>query len=159
MTRYWLLKSEPSCFSLEDLKQSPNQTAPWDGIRNYQARNFMCKDMHVGDKAFFYHSSCTPPGIVGTMTIVQEAYPDYTAFDPKSDHPDPKSTPENPRWFMVDVRFESEFKHLIPLELLKQKPELQHMQLLQKGNRLSILPITAHEWAFIHQLGEITHVK
>ncbi len=158
MTHYWLLKSEPSCFSLEDLKQSPNQTTHWDGIRNYQARNFMRNDMQVGDKAFFYHSSCTPPGIIGTMTVVKEAYPDYTAFDPKSDHPDPKSTPENPRWFMVDVRFEHEFKQLIPLERLKQQPELQHMQLLQKGNRLSILPITPDEWAFIHTLGEISHV-
>ncbi|MCH9756812.1 MAG: EVE domain-containing protein [Gammaproteobacteria bacterium] len=158
MTRYWLLKSEPSCFSLEDLKQSPNQTTHWDGIRNYQARNFMCNDMQLGDKAFFYHSSCTPPGIVGTMTVVQTAYPDHTAFDPESDHPDPKSTPEKPRWFMVDVRFEHEFKHLIPLETLKKQPALQHMQLLQKGNRLSILPITPDEWAFITNLGENSHV-
>lgn len=158
MTRYWLLKSEPSCFSIKDLKQSPNQTTHWDGIRNYQARNFMRDDMQIGDKAFFYHSSCPFPGIVGTMTVVQTAYPDHTAFDPNSDHPDPKSTPDKPRWFMVDVRFEHEFKHLIPLESLKKQPELQHMQLLQKGNRLSILPITSNDWAFINTLGETSHV-
>ncbi|MDX2345584.1 MAG: EVE domain-containing protein [Legionella sp.] len=158
MTRYWLLKSEPSCFSLEDLKQSPNQTTHWDGIRNYQARNFMRDDMQIGDKAFFYHSSCPLPGIIGTMIVTKTAYPDHTAFDPKSDHPDPKSTPEKPRWFMVDVQFEHEFKQLIPLNTLKQQPELEHMQLLQKGNRLSILPIRPEEWAFINQLGEVSHV-
>ncbi len=158
MTRYWLFKSEPSCFSLEDLKKSPNQTTHWDGIRNYQARNFMRDDMKVGDKAFFYHSSCTPPGIVGTMTVVQTAYPDHTAFDPQSDHPDPKSTLEKPRWFMVDVRFEHEFRQLISLDTLRKQPELQSMQLLQKGNRLSILPITPDEWVFISQIGESTHV-
>ena len=158
MTRYWLLKSEPSCFSLNDLKNAPNQTTPWDGIRNYQARNFMMKEMKIGDKAFFYHSSCPRPGIVGTMTVVQPAYPDHTAFDLGSDHPDPKSTPEKPRWFMVDMRFEHEFKALVSLESLKTYPELQHMKLLQKGNRLSILPITPNEWDFITHLGETTHV-
>jgi predicted RNA-binding protein with PUA-like domain len=158
MTRYWLLKSEPSCFSLENLKQSPNQTTHWDGIRNYQARNFMRDNMQIGDKAFFYHSSCKEPGIVGTMTVTQTAYPDHTAFDPKSEHPDPKSTPEKPRWFMVDVQFEHEFKQIIPLNSLKNKPELAHMQLLQKGNRLSILPIHPDEWAFINQLGDTPHV-
>jgi predicted RNA-binding protein with PUA-like domain len=158
MTRYWLLKSEPSCFGLEDLKQSPDQTTHWDGIRNYQARNFMRDNMQLGDKAFFYHSSCALPGIVGTMTVVKTAYPDHTAFDPESEHPDPKSTPEKPRWFMVDLRFEDEFKQLISLNALKQYPELQQMQLLQKGNRLSILPITTEEWSFINRLGETTHV-
>lgn len=154
MTRYWLFKSEPTCFSIDDLKNSPEQTTHWDGIRNYQARNFMRNEMKVGDKAFFYHSSCTPPGVIGTMTVVQSAYPDHTAFDPESDHPDPKSTPENPRWFMVDVKFEREFPELITLERLKQYPELAHMKLLQKGNRLSILPITPEEWAFIMNLGD-----
>ncbi len=158
MTRYWLLKSEPSCFSLEDLKKAPKQTTHWDGIRNYQARNFMRNEMQVGDKAFFYHSSCAQPGIVGTMTVVRNAYPDHTAFDANSDHPDPKSTPENPRWFMVDVQFEREFKHLIPLHTLKKYAELQHMKLLQKGNRLSILPITPDEWGFISHLGDTSHV-
>ncbi len=158
MTRYWLLKSEPNCFSLDDLKHAPNQTTHWDGIRNYQARNFMRDDMQVGDQAFFYHSSCKQPGIVGTMEVIKPAYPDHTAFDPKSEHPDPKSTPESPRWFMVDVRFSQAFKAPITLEILKKHPELEHMKLLQKGNRLSILPITPDEWAFINQLGEIEHV-
>jgi predicted RNA-binding protein with PUA-like domain len=158
MTRYWLLKSEPSCFSLDDLKQSPHQTTHWDGIRNYQARNFMRDNMQLGDKAFFYHSSCPLPAIVGTMTVVKTAYPDHTAFDPGSEHPDPKSTPEKPRWFMVDLQFEHEFKHIIPLNSLKNQPELEQMQLLQKGNRLSILPIRPDEWAFISQLGEVPHV-
>ena len=152
MKRYWLLKSEPSCFSLDDLKNAPEQTTPWDGIRNYQARNFMKNDMRVGDEAFFYHSSCTPPGIVGTMTVVREAYPDHTAFDANSDHPDPKSTPENPRWFMVDMQFKQAFSHLIKLEALKQYPELHTMRLLQKGNRLSIMPMTPDEWQFIMNL-------
>jgi predicted RNA-binding protein with PUA-like domain len=152
MTQYWLLKSEPSCFGIDDLKQMPHQTDAWDGIRNYQARNFIRDDMHCGDRAFFYHSSCKTPGIVGTMTVVREAYPDDTAFDPKSDHPDPKSTPENPRWFMVDVKFEREFSQIISLEKLKHYPELHDMRLLQKGNRLSVLPITPDEWNFITNL-------
>lgn len=152
MTRYWLLKSEPSCFSIEDLQNMPNQTSPWDGIRNYQARNFMRKEMQIGDQAFFYHSSCATPGIVGTMEIVSHAYPDDTAFDPASDHPDPKSTPENPRWFMVDVRFKQQFSDIISLASLKTHPELDDMRLLQKGNRLSILPVSPDEWAFISNL-------
>jgi len=152
MTRYWLFKSEPSCFSIEDLKNIPNQTSPWDGIRNYQARNFMRDDMDVGDQAFFYHSSCSPPGIVGTIEIVSHAYPDDTAYDPTSDHPDPKSTPDNPRWFMVDVRFKQQFPTMLSLETLKQHPELEGMQLLQKGNRLSILPVSPHDWSFILNL-------
>lgn len=157
MTRFWLLKSEPNCFSLDDLKNAPNQTTHWDGVRNYQARNFMKNDMQIGDKAFFYHSNCTPPGIVGTMTVVKAAYPDHTAFDPKSEHPDPKSTPENPRWFMVDVQYESTFKHVVSLNQLKLRPELQDMKLLQKGNRLSILPITKEEWTLITKLGDTPH--
>ena len=152
MIRYWLLKSEPSCFSIEDLQNMPNQTSPWDGIRNYQARNFMCKEMQIGDQAFFYHSSCATPGIVGTMEIVSQAYPDDTAFDSTSDHPDPKSTPENPRWFMVDVCFKQQFSDIISLSSLKTHPELDDMRLLQKGNRLSILPVSPDEWAFISNL-------
>lgn len=158
MTRYWLFKSEPSCFSLDDLKHAPHQTTHWDGVRNYQARNFIRHDMQVGDQAFFYHSNCTPPGIVGTMQIVKNAYPDDTAFDPTSEHPDLKSTPDNPRWFMVDVQFAYAFKQLISLDMLKQQPSLSHMQLLKKGNRLSILPVSADEWDFIHTLGEIVYV-
>ncbi len=153
MTQYWLMKSEPTCFSIDDLYQRPNKTAPWDGVRNYQARNFMKNDMKVGDRAFFYHSSCTPPGIVGIIEIVSEAYPDYTAFDPTSQHPDPKSTPEHPRWFMVDVRFKTKLSSMIPLEQLRLYKELENLALLRRGNRLSIMPVSTEEWEFINQLG------
>ena len=150
MTHYWLMKSEPSCLSIDDLYNRPQHTAPWDGVRNYQARNFMRDTMRIGDKAFFYHSSCNPPGIVGTVDIISDAYPDYTAFDPNSEHPDAKSTPENPRWFMVDVRFKEKFSQIISLESLRQYPELEKMPLLRRGNRLSILPLTVDEWTFIN---------
>jgi predicted RNA-binding protein with PUA-like domain len=153
--RYWLMKSEPSCFSLDDLKNSPNQTYYWDGVRNYQARNFIRDDMQIGDKLFFYHSNCTPPGIVGIAEIVSEAYPDFTAFDPTSQHPDPKSTPDNPRWFMVDVQFREKFKHIISLNQLKQYAELANMPLLRKGNRLSITPLSPSEWEFITYLSTL----
>jgi predicted RNA-binding protein with PUA-like domain len=149
MTNYWLMKSEPSCFSIDDLRASNNQTSPWDGVRNYQARNFMRNDMKMGDLIFFYHSNCNPPGIVGIAEVASEAYPDYTAFDPNSDHPDAKSTPDNPRWFMVDVRFKERFDHIITLESLKQYPELQDMALVRRGNRLSVMPVSAKDWAFI----------
>ncbi len=149
---YWLMKSEPSCFSIDDLKNSPEQRSPWDGVRNYQARNFMRNDMRVGDQIFFYHSNCKQPGIVGIAEVASNAYPDFTAFDPNSDHPDLSSTPDNPRWFMVDVRFVVEFKNIISLESLKQYPQLESMQLLKKGNRLSVLPVTAQDWLFIQEL-------
>ncbi|MCE3044416.1 MULTISPECIES: EVE domain-containing protein [Legionella] len=148
---YWLMKSEPSCFSIDDLQKAPNQTTHWDGVRNYQARNFI-KEMSTGDQILFYHSNCTPPGIIGIAEITSKAYPDFTAFDPDSEHPDPKSTPENPRWFMVDVRFKEKFKRLISLEELKNYPELGSMPLLRKGNRLSVMPVSAGEWHFIQEL-------
>lgn len=149
MTHYWLIKSEPTCFSLEDLRQSPDQTSPWDGVRNYQARNFMRDGMKMGDLLFFYHSNCKIPGIVGVAEVVSAPYPDYTAFDPNSDHPDPNSTPDNPRWFMVDVRFKEEFPHSVSLESMKHYPELTNMPLVRRGNRLSVMPVSEHEWAFI----------
>ncbi len=153
---YWLMKSEPSCFSMDDLKNAPNQTTCWDGVRNYQARNYMRNQMRIHDLVFFYHSNCTPPGIVGLAEVISEAYPDYTAFDPTSDHPDSHSTPDNPRWFMVDIRYVKKFNQIISLDLLKQQPELTHMQLLKKGNRLSVLPIRAEEWDTITRLGQLT---
>ncbi len=153
MRQYWLMKSEPSCFGIDNLIQSPHQTAPWDGVRNYQARNFM-RAMRKGDLIFFYHSNCSPPGIAGIAEVASEAYPDYTAWDPESEHPDPKSTAENPRWFMVDVHFIEKFKDLVSLELLKGHPALSKMQLLQKGNRLSVLPIRPEEWEYIMSLSE-----
>ncbi len=152
MANYWLMKSEPSCFSIDDLYNKPKQTAPWDGVRNYQARNFMQKSMQIGDLAFFYHSNCNPPGIVGIAEIISTAYPDYTAFDPTSEHPDPKSTPSNPRWFMVDVRFKNKFPHIISLESLRHYPELEDMPLLRRGNRLSITPVSKDQWDFINEL-------
>lgn len=146
---YWLMKSEPSCFSIEDLGQAPAQTTYWDGVRNYQARNFIRDAMHVGDQVFFYHSNCKIPGIAGTAEIVSEPYPDFTAFDPSSEHPDINSTPDKPRWYMIDIRFLSKFPQIIPLETLKQYQALHNMPLLRRGNRLSITPVTPQEWTFI----------
>ena len=147
--RYWLLKSEPDVFSLEDLKNSPNQTEPWDGIRNYQARNLMRDEMKVGDQAFFYHSRQAEPAIVGTVKVVREAYPDHTSWDPSSKYFDEKSSPENPRWLMVDVQFESEFSRPVTLKELRSVPELKEMFLLRKGMRLSVQPVTEEEFQMI----------
>ncbi len=147
--KYWLLKSEPDVFSLEDLKNCPNQTEHWDGIRNYQARNLMRDEMQVGDRAFFYHSRQTEPAIVGTAKVVREAYPDHTSWDPTSKYFDEKSTPENPRWLMVDVQFGSEFSRPVTLKELRSIPELNEMFLLRKGMRLSVQPVTEAEFQLI----------
>lgn len=152
MKKFWLIKSEPDCFSIDDLYASPNQTSAWDGVRNYQARNFMRDEMTIGDELFFYHSNCKSVGIAGIAEVVREAYPDYTAFDPTSEHPDPKSTIDNPRWFMVDVRFKQKFPSIISLHTLKQHPFLYDMPLLRKGNRLSVMPVRLDEWQFILDL-------
>lgn len=149
---YWLMKSEPTTFSLDDLKRKPKQTHYWDGVRNYQARNMMRDQMQLGDLAFFYHSNCQPPGIVGIAEVVKLAYPDFTAFDPNDPHFDPKSDPDKPRWWMVDVKFKAQFKRMVTLEELRQQPALAPMRLLQRGNRLSILPITEREWEIICRL-------
>lgn len=146
---FWLMKSEPECFSIDDLRNCPNQTSPWDGVRNYQARNFMRDDMRPGDLIFFYHSNCKEPGIVGVARVASEPYPDFTAWDMQSEHPDPASTPENPRWYMVDVQFVEKFKDVVSLGLMKTCAELQGFRLLQKGNRLSVLPVEAKDWHFI----------
>ena len=151
MKQYWLLKSEPSCFSIDDLKSAPKQTEHWDGVRNYQARNFIRDGMKKGDLAFFYHSNCTPPSIVGVIEVTSDPYPDFTAFDPESQHPDPNSTPDNPRWFMVDVTYKEKFSNPIALDTLKQYPQLEKMPLVRKGNRLSVMPISHEEWIFITQ--------
>lgn len=149
---YWLMKSEPSCFSIDDLMRAPQQTYYWDGVRNYQARNFMRDSMQIGDQVFFYHSNCKPPGIVGIAEVACSPYPDFTAFDPEHKHYDPASTPEKPRWVMVDVHFVEKFPTIIALDTLKQYHELSHMRVLQKGNRLSILPVEQSEWNFIIQI-------
>ena len=147
--RYWLMKTEPDCFGIEHLKARPKRTEHWDGVRNYQARNFMRDGMQKGDLAFFYHSSCAQPGIAGIVKIARAAYPDHTAWDPKNEHFDPKSSPANPIWVMVDVKLEREFKHLLPLTAIKANPALKGMPLVQRGTRLSVLPVTEKEWRAI----------
>ncbi len=146
---YWLMKSEPNAFSIDDLQQMPQQTEHWDGVRNYQARNMMRDQMKVGDQVFFYHSNCETPGIVGLMEVVRESYPDHTAFDPQSKYFDPKSSPGNPRWFMVDIKYIRHTKRVIPLTELKEQEPLENMPLVRKGNRLSIMPVTKAEWDYI----------
>lgn len=148
----WLFKSEPDAFSIDDLKSMPARTDHWDGIRNYQARNFMRDDMQKGDRGLFYHSSCAEPGIVGTLAIVSNAYPDHTARDPESSYYDPKATEEEPRWVMVDVKFTRKFRTVLRLADLKQVAELADMKLLSKGNRLSIMPVSDAHWDVIMTL-------
>jgi len=146
--RHWLMKSEPSEFSLADLRARPGRTGGWDGVRNYQARNNL-QAMRLGDRVLFYHSSVKVPEIVGTATVVREAYPDAGAFDKKSEYFDPKSDKAKPRWFMVDVKFESEFARPVPLPELRKMPALQAMFLVVKGMRLSVQPVTPEEFAAI----------
>ncbi|WP_435627869.1 EVE domain-containing protein [Candidatus Ferrigenium straubiae] len=146
--RYWLMKSEPSDCSIDDLAAMTNQTVAWYGVRNYQARNFMRDQMRVGDGALFYHSNCKEPGIAGIIKITSAAYPDATQFDRKSRFFDLKATPEQPRWFNVDVQLARKIP-LIPLGELRRHPELARMRTLQRGNRLSITPLDPAEWNFI----------
>lgn len=146
--RYWLMKSEPSDVSIDDLASISGQTVAWYGVRNYQARNFMRDQMRVGDKVFFYHSSCEQPGIAGIAEVSKLAYPDVTQFDPDSKYFDAKATPENPRWFNVDVRLVRKTR-LVSIKELRSHPELASMRILQKGNRLSITPVDPAEWSFI----------
>jgi predicted RNA-binding protein with PUA-like domain len=149
---YWLMKSEPSEFGIDDLINMPEQTEHWDGVRNYQARNMMRDEMKIGDQVFFYHSNCKEPGIVGIMEVVKEGYPDFTAFDPDDKHFDPKSDPEKPRWFMVDIKFVRKLNRTITLKELKEKPELADLALIRRGNRLSIMPVSPEQWDFILSL-------
>ncbi len=150
---YWLMKSEPDAFSIDDLKAMPNKTEHWDGIRNYQARNMMRDDMKKGDLIFFYHSNAKVIGIVGIAKVVKEAYPDFTAFEPESRYFDPKSDPDKPRWFMVDIKFVRKLKRTITLgELKNYSSVLEDMPLLRKGNRLSIMPVSESHWNFILDL-------
>jgi predicted RNA-binding protein with PUA-like domain len=146
--RYWLMKSEPDVFGVDDLAKRPRKTEPWTGVRNYQARNFMRDDMRPGDLAFFYHSSCPQPGVAGIVKISCAAYPDETQFDRKSEYYDPKATRENPRWFNVDVALVKKTR-LIGLDELRAHPELASMMVLKRGSRLSITPVTEREWQFV----------
>ncbi|HHM04627.1 MAG TPA: EVE domain-containing protein [Gammaproteobacteria bacterium] len=143
---YWLVKSEPGTFSIDDLRHSPKQTDHWDGVRNYQARNIMRDQMKCGDLVFFYHSNCKEPGIQGIAEVVREGYPDHTAWDPHSPYYDPKSCPDAPRWYMVDLRYQRKLHRVITLKELKQQPQLADMALLRRGNRLSVMPVRKQEW-------------
>ena len=144
------MKSEPDVYSIDDLRR--DKVEHWEGIRNYQARNFIRDEMTRGDLAFFYHSNCSEPGITGIMKIHKTAYPDFTAFDPEEKYYDPKSDPDNPRWFMVDVRYVRKLKRNVTLRELKLHQALSGMRLLQRGNRLSIMPVTEQEWNYILEL-------
>jgi predicted RNA-binding protein with PUA-like domain len=145
MVQYWLFKSEPTTFSIDDLVQSPRKTTCWEGVRNYQARNFL-KSMNVGDLGFFYHSNTDPPAIVGIVKVVKAAYPDSFAFDSRSRYFDPRSAPDSPRWFLVDVQFVKKFPQALHLEQLRAVKGLEKMELLRKGSRLSIQPVRPDEW-------------
>jgi predicted RNA-binding protein with PUA-like domain len=149
--RYWLMKSEPDVYSIDDLAREGK--TPWDGVRNYQARNFM-REMQVGDLVLFYHSNTTSPGVAGIARICREAYPDYTARNPQSDYFDPKSTPDNPIWMMVDVEFVEKFPHFVPLEELRSVKDLEGMLVLRRGMRLSIQPVEPTHFTLIRKMGQ-----
>ncbi len=149
--RYWLFKSEPNAYSYADLQN--DGVAEWDGVRNYQARNFLRDSIKEGDGILFYHSSTSPMAVVGTAVVVRDGYPDSTAWDPDSAHPDPQSTPETPRWYMVDIKADREFESQVTLEAIKNTPGLEKMMVAQRGSRLSIQPVTPEEWDIVTKLG------
>ncbi|MFZ9000809.1 MAG: EVE domain-containing protein [Bacteriovoracaceae bacterium] len=150
---YWLFKTEPDVFSIDDLKNRPKQVEHWDGVRNYQARNFMRDEIKLGDLVLIYHSNAKPLGVAGVAEVVKEAYPDHTQFDKSSQYYDPKSTEEKPRWYMVDVKFVEKFKNFISLENLKSHKELNDLIILRKGNRLSITPVEKKHFNYIKKIG------
>jgi predicted RNA-binding protein with PUA-like domain len=156
--QYWLMKTEPDTFGVDDLAAAPRSTTSWDGVRNYQARNMIRDDMKREDQVFLYHSSTAVPGIVAVMEVVKEGYPDKTAFDRKDDHYDPESDPAKPRWFVVDVRLKRRFARVVTLEELRKHAakELKGMVLLRPGNRLSVMPVEAAHWKFILSLETLT---
>ena len=151
--RYWLMKSEPSVFSFDDLKKSPNKTTCWEGVRNYQARNLMRDEIRKGDGVLFYHSNADPPAIVGTATVVTEAYTDHYQFDSKSKYFDSKASKDSPRWIMIDIRYDRAFKQELSLASLRNEKKLSKMELLRKGSRLSVQPVSEAEWNYILKLG------
>jgi predicted RNA-binding protein with PUA-like domain len=150
--KYWLLKTEPGCFSIDDLATLPEGTTSWDGVRNYQARNFMRDDMSVGDLVLFYHS-VTNPSVVGVARVAREAYPDHTAWNLEDKHFDPRSTPEKPLWFMVDVQFVEKFLNPVPLSALRGVKGLEKMELLKKGSRLSVMSVSEEEFQIVCRMG------
>ena len=151
--RYWLFKSEPTAYSFSHLLEEEDQTAEWDGVRNYQARNLLRDEIKAGDGVLFYHSSTGSPAVVGTARVVRDGYPDETAWDPQSKHPDPKSTPDNPIWFVVDIKADQEFARQVTLKEIKENPRLEKMMLVRRGMRLSIQPVSEDEWDEILALG------
>ena len=151
--RYWLFKSEPSVYSLDDLKNDKDSTTHWDGVRNYSARNLLRDEIQKGDSVLFYHSSCDEPGAMGVAKVVRDGYPDPTQFDKKAKYHDPKSKADNPRWFVVDVKYDKAFKSPVTLKEMRETAGLEAMALLRKGNRLSVQPVTADEWKIITKLG------
>jgi predicted RNA-binding protein with PUA-like domain len=150
---YWLFKSELQEFSWDDLKKSKNKTTFWDGVRNYQARNYLRDEIKKGDGVLFYHSNADPLAVMGICEVVKEGYPDHTQFDPDNDHFDPKADPKNPTWFMVDIRLVREFKKPVTLDEIKANPILKNMKLIQRGNRLSVMPVNKEEWDEILIMG------
>ena len=155
--RYWLFKSEPEAYSFDDLVN--DKVAEWDGVRNYQARNLLRDDVQEGDCVFFYHSGAKNMALIGTAIVVRSGYPDHTAWDPTSDHPDPKSNPGNPIWYMVDIKPLERFTIPLTLAALKANPQLPGMALLQRGSRLSDQPVSPHEWKVIREMGDLEPVK
>ncbi len=151
--KYWLVKSEPSVFSIDDLEKSKNKTTHWDGVRNYQARNFIRDEMKKGDGVLFYHSNTEPNAVAGYCEVVKESYPDHTQFDPENPHFDPKADPANPPWYMIDIKFVKKFRNPITLGDIKANPKLKKMRLVQKGNRLSVMPVEKNEWDEILRMG------
>lgn len=151
--KYWLVKSEPDVFSIDDLAKSKNKTTFWDGVRNYQARNFMRDEMKKGDGVLYYHSNTDPNAVVGYCEVVREGYPDHTQFDPEDKHFDPKADPAKPAWMMVDIKLVKKFKNLVTLAEIKENPKLQNMRLVQRGNRLSVMPVDKKEWDEILKMG------
>lgn len=149
--QYWLMKSEPDVYSIDDLRA--DGTCFWEGVRNYQARNLLRDQIKKGDGVLFYHSNARPPGVAGVAKVVRPGYPDHTAFDPESPYYDPKSDPESPRWFMVDVAFVEAFAEIIPLSVLQATPELDDMMVTKKGMRLSVQPVSPQEWKIVLALG------
>ena len=152
-TKYWLIKSEPEVFSIDDLAKAKNRTTHWDGVRNYQVRNYIRDEIKIGDKVIFYHSNADPLAAVGICEVVKEGYPDFTAFDPKNIHYDSKSKKESPTWFMFDVMFEKKFSNPVSISEIKTNKKLQKMKLIQRGNRLSISPLTKDEFDEIVKMG------
>ncbi len=150
--KFWLFKTEPGCFSFDDLKNSPDMTEHWDGVRNYQARNFLRDEIKVGDLVLFYHSSIPEPVVVGVAEVVRAGYPDFTALDPNGEHFDPKATPENPKWYMVDIRYREPLPIPASLEQIRNHPMLSAMPLVNRS-RLSIQPVTSEEWRVILAMG------